>query len=32
MRLEPGVYTAVVSGANDTSGIALIEIFEIDHD
>ena len=32
MRLEPGAYTAVVTGANDTTGIALIEIYEIDHD
>ena len=32
IRLEPGAYTAVVTGANDTTGIALIEIYEIDHD
>lgn len=32
VRLEPGAYTAVVTGANDTTGIALIEVFEIDHD
>ncbi len=32
IRLEPGAYTAVVTGANDTTGIALIEVFEIDHD
>ncbi len=32
VRLEPGTYTAVVSSADGSSGIALIEIFEIDHD
>lgn len=32
IRLEPGAYTAVVTGANDTTGIALIEVYEIDHD
>ena len=32
VRLEPGAYTAVVTGANDTTGIALIEVYEIDHD
>ncbi len=32
VRLEPGAYTAIVTGANDTTGIALIEVFEIDHD
>lgn len=31
-RLEPGAYTAVVTGASETTGIALIEIYEIDHD
>jgi hypothetical protein len=32
VRLEPGPYTAVVTGANGTTGIALIEVYEIDHD
>ncbi len=32
IRLEPGAYTAVVTGANDATGIALIEVYEIDHD
>lgn len=32
IRLEPGAYTAVVTGANDTTGIALIEVYEINHD
>lgn len=29
MVLEPGPYTAVVRGVNDTTGIALVEIYEI---
>lgn len=29
MVLEPGAYTAVVRGVNDTTGIALVEIYEI---
>ncbi len=32
VRLEPGAYTAVVAGANDTTGIALIEVYGLDHD
>ncbi len=32
VRLEPGAYTAVLTGANDSTGIALIEVYEIDHD
>ena len=32
VRLEPGAYTAVVTGANNSTGIAMIEIYEIDHD
>lgn len=32
VRLEPGAYTAVVTGANDSTGIALIEVYEVDHD
>ncbi|MEO8440571.1 MAG: hypothetical protein ABI540_10170 [Spartobacteria bacterium] len=27
--LEPGAYTAIVSGANDTTGIALVEAYDI---
>jgi|KBSMisStandDraft_5_1062788.scaffolds.fasta_scaffold48783_2 hypothetical protein len=30
VRLEPGAYSAVVTGANDSTGIALIEVYEID--
>ncbi|MFO1451546.1 MAG: immunoglobulin domain-containing protein [Opitutaceae bacterium] len=29
VTLDPGSYTAVVSGANDTSGIALLELYEL---
>jgi hypothetical protein len=29
VTLPPGIYTAQVSGANNTSGVALIEIFEV---
>jgi hypothetical protein len=32
IRLEPGAYTAIVTGANDSTGIALIEVYEIDRD
>ncbi len=32
VRLEPGAYTVVVTGANDSTGIALIEVYEIEHD
>lgn len=32
VRLEPGAYTTVVTGANGSTGIALVEIYEIDHD
>ncbi len=32
IRLEPGAYTAVVTGANDSTGIALSEVYEIEHD
>jgi uncharacterized protein (DUF1800 family) len=28
--LPPGAYTAIVSGLNNTTGIALVEVFEID--
>ena len=30
MSLEPGAYTAIVTGAMQTTGVALVEIFEID--
>jgi hypothetical protein len=32
IRLEPGHYTTVVSGADNGTGIALVEVFEIDRD
>ena len=32
LRLEPGAYTAVVTGADGGTGIALIEVYEIDRD
>jgi len=32
MRLEPGNYTTVVDGADNGTGIALVEVFEIDRD
>jgi hypothetical protein len=32
VRLEPGSYTAIVSGANETTGIALLEIYEMERD
>ena len=28
--LEPGAYTAIVSGKNNTTGIALVEIYDLD--
>jgi hypothetical protein len=30
VTLQPGAYTAVVSGVNDTTGIALAEVYEIE--
>jgi hypothetical protein len=27
--LDPGAYTAIVRGANDTSGVALVEVYDI---
>lgn len=30
VNLDPGSYTAVVAGRNDTSGVALIEAYEVD--
>lgn len=32
IRLEPGAYTTVVSGVNNSTGIALVEVYEIDRD
>lgn len=32
VRLEPGAYTTVVSGADNGTGIALVEVYEIDND
>ena len=32
IRLEPGFYTTVVRGVNDTTGIALVEVYEADRD
>ena len=32
IRLEPGLYTGVITGANDSTGIALIEVYEVDRD
>jgi len=32
LRLEPGDYTTVVDGADNGTGIALVEVFEMDRD
>jgi hypothetical protein len=32
VRLEPGNYTTVVSGADNGTGISLVEAYEIDRD
>ncbi|MFL6519573.1 MAG: hypothetical protein ACJ8NS_05075 [Chthoniobacterales bacterium] len=32
IRLEPGIYTTVVSGSGDTTGIGLVEIYEVGSD
>lgn len=32
IRLEPGFYTTVLSGVNDTTGISLVEVYELDRD
>jgi murein DD-endopeptidase MepM/ murein hydrolase activator NlpD len=29
--LNPGAYTAIVNGVGGTSGVAIVEVFEIDH-
>lgn len=31
MTLQPGAYTAIVSGVNGATGVALVEVFEVDH-
>jgi hypothetical protein len=31
ITLNPGPYTAVVSGKSDTSGVGIVEVFELDH-
>ncbi len=31
VTLPPGAYTAVVSGAGGTSGVGMVEVFEVDH-
>ena len=30
VTLLPGVYTAVISGANATTGVALVEVYEVE--
>jgi hypothetical protein len=30
VRLPPGAYTVTVSGADHTTGIALVEIYDLD--
>lgn len=32
IRLEPGTYTSVVTGADGGTGIALVEVYEVDRD
>lgn len=32
IRLEPGAYTTVVTGVNNGTGIALVEVYELDFD
>ena len=29
IELDPGLYTAIVNGENDTTGIALVEVYEV---
>jgi hypothetical protein len=29
--LAPGAYTAIVSGVNNLTGVAIVEVFEVDH-
>ena len=30
LTLNPGVYTAVIAGANNTTGIAIVEVYDLD--
>jgi hypothetical protein len=30
-NLEPGAYTAILSGAGNTTGVGLVAVFEVDH-
>jgi hypothetical protein len=30
VTLNPGAYTAIIAGANDTTGIAIVEIYDLD--
>jgi hypothetical protein len=30
LTLQPGAYTAIVRGAGERTGIALVEVFQID--
>ena len=30
ITLAPGAYTAVVNGVNDTTGIALVEVYSLE--
>jgi photosystem II stability/assembly factor-like uncharacterized protein len=31
LTLQPGAYTAIVSGVGNTSGVGLVEVYEVDH-
>ncbi len=31
MTLDPGAYTAIVTGAGGTTGVGIVEVFEVDH-
>jgi len=31
VTLSPGAYTAIVSGVGNTTGVAIVEVFELDH-
>ena len=31
ITLDPGAYTAIVGGVGNTTGIAIVEVFELDH-
>ena len=32
MTLDPGAYTAIVKGKNDTSGVALVEVYDLNQE